>query len=253
MTRHAIIEVKPIDTKVPKQAMNKATAILDNVKEIVVTNQAQYEYCANALKDVKTMSKTVDTERRKITVPIDVAKKAAQELFRKPKEALETAEKILKGAMIAYTDEQGRKRQEAQRKLDQEAEKKRLEKERQQREWEAKEREKREEAERLEAEGKEEEAAKARTEAEKAATKAEERVEEKEAVVAPVIAKEETSSGISYRMKYTGEVFNFEVLPDTYKIVNQGMLDKTIQAQKGVVPIPGVKIRTQKIVVAGGR
>jgi len=188
-----------------------------------------------------------DDERKDMKNPVMTAAKKIEDFFRRFREPLQAEEKKCKSMMIAYNSEQERKRKEAQDKLDRESKKKQLEKEEQERKWREKEEAKRAEAERLEAEGKAEEAAKAQAEADKAAGKAEERAEEAETIEAPVIAKEEKPSGISYRMKYTGVVVDFAKLPDSYKIANQSMLDKTIQAQKGQIPVPGVEIKTEKI------
>ena len=235
--RTAPIEVKPIDTKIPEQAMVEANAVLDNAKEIVVTDQGQYEYCADALKDIKSKSRDLEDERKKITVPIDAAKKAIQDLFRRPKEALIEAESILKKAMIIYTDKQEKKRREEQAKLEAKAAVDRKKKEDQAEEWRKKEED-------LRAEGKDDQA-------DKAADKADEREVEAEQVIAPVAApKVDKVAGLSYKDNWFAEVADFALLPDTYKLPDMVKLNKQAKATKDSVPVPGIVFKKERILVS---
>src|SRR5574337_337070 len=87
------------------------------------------EAAAEDLKRVKTLAKDLDTQRRDITRPLDLAKSRVMELFRRPTEYLERAERAIKKACLAWDDEQERIRREAHaeatRKADEE--RKRLE------------------------------------------------------------------------------------------------------------------------------
>ena len=156
---------------------------------------------------------------------MDEAKKQVMSLFNKPigicKEIVQTCDVM----MITWTDLQERKRRKEQARLDEIAEKKRI--------------------------AAEEKAEKAREEGNE--TKAEKYEEKAAEVIAPV-AQERTEKpkGVSYITRWSGEVTDFSILPDAYKMVDQSMLNKTIQAQKGTLPIPGVKITSSKTVSTRG-
>ena len=250
-------KAKVIETKTDLQETNVLQEVIETRlgAEVIseIHNHEEYGICVKCLKNLKNLMKQWEDKRKEIVFPLDLAKRKIQELFRGPADKMKERESLLKGKLADYDAKLEKKRLEEQRKLEAQAEKERQEKERQQREWENKERKKREEADKLAAEGREEEARKLREKADRDAAKAEERAEEAEAVVAPVIAKPEAPKGVSYRMKYTGEVVDFSILPDAYKVVNQGMLDRTISAQKGEIPIPGVKIIELKIVASSSR
>ncbi len=159
----------------------------------------------------------------------NLAKAAVMAIWYKPARLLEDAEIIIKGGMRDYEAKQEKIRADQQAKLDAQA---KAEEEKERKKLEKK-------AEKAEAKGDTE--------------KAEDLRDQKEqvAVEAPVVAKRtEAPKGISYRNKYTAEVIDFAKLPDEYKLANMPMLNKTVQAQKGQVPIPGVKFKSEKIVAS---
>ena len=80
------------------------------------------------------------------------------------------------------------------------------------------------------------------------------RVEEKATeVIAPIAApRVEKPQGVHYTAKWYGDVTDFALLSDEYKIINQPMINKIIQATKGTISIPGVKARSEKIVNSRG-
>lgn len=250
--KNNVIEVQPIKTDWIKVEADLALGMLSSAERVEIENQAQYEYAADCLKGVKAKAKELDTKRKAITGPIDMAKKAVMDLFRKPTEDLDKAERLLKKGMLAYTEEQERKRREQEEKLQKQAEAERRRKEKQQRAWEEKERKKREEAEKFAAEGKAEEARKAEAEAEKAAEKAAEREEEASQVQAPILASNtEQPKGVSYRSKWTAEIIDLSKVPVEYLLPNMPMLNKVAQTTKGALVIPGVTFKEEKIVASG--
>jgi len=215
------IIVQPIKTDSVDVAVTESNAALSEIQSIDVKDQLSYERVASIRKAVNTKMKGLDAQRKEITSPLDLAKSKVMELFKKPQDICKKILQTCDVMMIAYCDIQERKRKEEQDKLDRLAEKKRLEAE-------AK-------AEKAREEGKEDKA---------------ERYEEKAAeVMAPVAApRVEKAQGVSYIERYSGEVIDFATLPDGFKMVDQSKLNKTIQAQKGTLPIPGVKINKTRTV-----
>lgn len=221
------IKVNPIDVELV-QAGTRDVPVLAQKCEIVISNQEQYESAAGILKQVKLRYNELDKQRKEITTPLDVAKKAVMDLYRKPLELLESGEKLIKKAMVSYTEEQEKiareKQKELQRLADIEAEKER----------------------------KKLEAKIARAEASGNTGKLADLQEQKEmieTVVVPVIAPQvDKVSGISFSENWKAEVIDFSKLPDEYKLPNQTMLDKMAKATKGSITIAGVRFYSEKVV-----
>ena len=96
-------------------------AIIDSADRFLVSAQAsyavittpdEYEAAALDLQSIKTAQKTLEAQRTKVTVPLNQVVKAVNELFKKPAEALEKAERIIKGAITTYQIAEERKRRE---------------------------------------------------------------------------------------------------------------------------------------------
>lgn len=197
--------------------------------KITISSQTDYERAAEILKEVKSYLKQLEEDRKKITKPLDEAKKSVMELFRKPTEMLETVEREIKASMVNYMEEQERIARQKQIELQKLAE---IEAERERKRLEKK----------LE---------KTKTEA-----KAEEIREEIRNIIpiAPIVTPSvQTPKNISYREKWSAVVVDFKALPDEYKIPNQQLLDKVAQSTKGTLNIPGVKWEKEKITVVGGK
>lgn len=83
---------------------------------------------ANAISfernEIANRIKLLNEQRMKLTRPLDTAKKAIIDFFRKPVELLEKAESVRKRAIIDFQKEQDRIRREAEAKLQEEARKK---------------------------------------------------------------------------------------------------------------------------------
>jgi hypothetical protein len=106
-----------------KETVKEAEQILALAKSVTIKTQDQYENAALTLKDIKAKAARLEEERKKITTPLDTAKKAVMDLFRKPTDFLAEAERIIKGSMITYSNEQERLRLEAERKAQEAAKK----------------------------------------------------------------------------------------------------------------------------------
>ncbi len=103
----------------------QAQAALSSAKDLVIDSPTMYELASEELRNIKTLQKTVEEKRTSITVPLNSALKAVNDLFRAPKEYLEQAEAACKRSMIAYTTEQERIAAEARRVAEEAARKER--------------------------------------------------------------------------------------------------------------------------------
>jgi len=226
------LTVQPLNLEGIQKEEVKAVELLTLSKELVIESQDQYEYGADILKKIKGKGKDLEAERKKITIPLDNAKRAVQELFRKPAGILKQAEDIVKKHLLTYTDKQEEIRRKQQGKLDRQA---KAEEERKKKAMEKK------IADAI-AKGNEE--------------KAIELEEKKESIVveAPVIAsKTETPAGMHFTEYWIGEVIDKAAVPEAYKVVDMSIVNKTLQAQKGKMPIPGIKIRYEKRIASRSR
>ena len=225
------ITVQPIEVE-EIELTNDVAALTKSSYSLIISSQKEYITASDLLKKIKSRYKELDLQRKEITKPLDEAKDKIMILYKKPLNLLSEAETIIKRLMIGYTAEQDRiartEQLHLQKIADAEAEKER----------------KRLEAriERAEASGKED--------------KAEELTLQKEmiqTISVPVITPNiETPKGVSYRDKYYAEVIDFKLLPDEFKLPNMSALDKILQATKGAIQIPGVKINIEKILSSRG-
>jgi len=92
-----------------------ADSALALVHSFEVVDDATFEIGGDELKAIKAKASALEDQRKAITAPLDVAKKQVMDLFRGPVELLTRAEGILKGKLLAYSQEQQRKAAEAQR------------------------------------------------------------------------------------------------------------------------------------------
>lgn len=69
-----------------------------------IDNPEDQEFAADMLRDVKKRHKALEGKRKTITKPLLEAKRAVDDLFRAPREALEQAERILKGKIAGYLE-----------------------------------------------------------------------------------------------------------------------------------------------------
>lgn len=158
------------------EVQSTAASALEVARAYKAVDQASYTAGAELLKTVKGAQKKLADKKSGIVAPLNVALKAVRDLFRSPEDQLEEAEGLIKRSLISYQDEQERQRVAEQRRLDEEARRRR---------------------EALEAQ---ERAARAKAEAERAAgnLKAAERLEQKAdlkadtaaTVIAPTVQRE---------------------------------------------------------------
>lgn len=98
--------------------ISEADGFLACAKEIIIESSDMYSLAADELRTIKARAKELDEKRKSITVPLDNAKKAVMELFRKPIELLTEAEGVLKRGMLTYSEEQEAVRRAEQARLD---------------------------------------------------------------------------------------------------------------------------------------
>jgi colicin import membrane protein len=103
----------------------RAQRALANAKDFTVDSQELLDAAGDDLRAVKTLAAQVEEQRTSITVPLNTALKAVNDLFRPAKTYLDEAERVLKGAMVTYTDEQARIAREARQRAEEEARKER--------------------------------------------------------------------------------------------------------------------------------
>jgi len=217
------IKVKDIDVSIVKETDQETALIVRSAEVLVIKDQTTYESAGEFRSKIREGIKNLETLRKTITGPLDQAKSAVMNLFR-PSIDMRTAvmgkvDKLL----TTYDTEQEKKRQEEESRLAREAEKKRQEALKK--------------AEEARAAGKEE--------------KAEKYEEKAAAVISPVLAPTTTKpNGIQYRDHWTVEVIDFKLLPDTYKLPNMPMINKYVNAVKGMVPLSGVKFIKERIVAS---
>jgi hypothetical protein len=88
--------------EVAKDAMAVADDWLEAMKDSVIENDEDQRGAALLLQNVKANYKSIEKEREKITVPMNAALKAVNDLFRPPREKLLSLEKILKTKIAEY-------------------------------------------------------------------------------------------------------------------------------------------------------
>lgn len=224
-----LIEVKPIETHEARGYQIKVIGLKDRASSLVIKDQSTYEESASLLKTVKDMAKLVEESRKKITTPLDLAKKLVMDLFRIPSEELEKLEAGIKRNMISYTNEQERIRKESEEKLRKEA----AAKEAAEKKW------LEERAIKAEASGKTEKAEELRQQAQEVFVPA--------PTIAPTVQK---VAGVSMKQNWKARVIDINKIPRNYMVVNESMLDKLAKATKGSLAIEGVEFYSEDVLAS---
>ena len=113
----------------PKESVltKSADRVLAVAQSIVIDSPEMADIAATELVSIKARAKELDEERKRITKPMDDAKKAVMDIYKPAIERLGQAETVLKNAITAYQREQNRLADlaaaEAARKAREEAEK----------------------------------------------------------------------------------------------------------------------------------
>ncbi len=259
-----------IDLKTPDQDTlnNDAQIVLEVAETYVIDSPLMFAEAGEELKRIKAKSKELNDKRVAITKPLDDAKKAVMDLFRKPVEILSQAELVLKNSIVNYQEEQARIARLEQQK---QAEAQRIEREALEAKARAAEEAARKEAEELQRKaneaaknGNEAEAQKMAEQAQLAfqtgQAQANVIAQEASAMNAPVtVAAPSKVSGISMRETWKAEVTDKEALvkfiatnPHLLNLVdvNNSAVNQMAKAMKGNLNIPGVRAYAEKSVAA---
>jgi len=203
-----------------KEAEARANEAIQYVEEfgaIVIKTDEVYSASGEILKQIKQKKNILEEERKKMTVPLDDAKKAIMDFFRRPITMLENLEGNIKANMLAYYNEKEKaRRAEEQRQRDIAAEEERKAK------------------------------AKIDKEIAKAEAKGQDTTElemKKESVYIPpaeVAASTPKVAGVSARKVWTYKIVNRDLIPKEYMIPNEALLRSTATSTKGTMEVPGV-------------
>lgn len=107
-----IIDLPPKDPEISKRAAS-SLKIAENYE---ITNQQMFEFAADDLKSIKSLMKRVEEQRTSQVGPLNTEVKRINAEYKEPMNWLESAEQILKGKILLYTQEQERIAAEIQRK-----------------------------------------------------------------------------------------------------------------------------------------
>lgn len=94
--------------QVTATALATVAAEIAELEHWTIESDDDNEFAAEMLRDVKARHKALEAKRKTITKPLAQAKKAVDDLFRKPRTLLESAEYILKGKIAGYLETQAK-------------------------------------------------------------------------------------------------------------------------------------------------
>ena len=224
-------ELIPLEARL---LIDNALEYIGTITEITVREQAEYDNAVNLCKQIKVLSKRLDEERDGIVRPLNSQVKDVNAEFKTVTDKLDNGERRIKSAMSIWFQEQERKRIEAQRIAQAEADKvARIAAEKA-----AAERRKQEE---YEAQGRQDMA-------DKAAARAELQEDRAINTVAQVIETPKTA-GVSFRSKFICSIENKrDVVEHCIKnphlehlvMINIKEIEKLADSTKGAMRIPGV-------------
>jgi hypothetical protein len=226
---------------------------------LVIKSAEAYEHAAVILKSIKGSIAQIETARTRITGPINESLREVNAQAKAAAAPFLADETVIKNAMIRYSDEQDRIREEEQRRANEVARKEQARLQAIADETARKAREeadrKRREAEAAAAAGRAAEAARLLAQASRVEEKAAEKTElfENRAaqVVAPVATQEAPKvAGISIPMVWDYEIVDEAMIPREYCDVSATRIRKVVQAMQGNTRIPGVRVFQRKRIAA---
>jgi hypothetical protein len=191
---------------------------------LVIKSAENYEIAASRLKIIKGALAQIEDARTRITKPINESLRETNAQAKAAAAPFLADEYLIKQAMIKYSDEQDRLRDEQQRKDNEAA---------------------RKEQERLN-----EIAARAAAKGQE--KKAEQFQERAAQVVAPVAQQAAPKvSGISIPLVWDFEITDSKSVPLEYRDINESRIRKTVTNMQGNTNIPGVRVFQRKRISAG--
>lgn len=227
---------------------------------LIIKTAEGYQRAAQELKTIKASLAQIEASRTRITVPLNKSLDEVNAQAKSAKAPFLADEQVIKSAMVAYSDEQDRLREEEQRRRNEAAakEQRRLQaiadEARRKADEEAAAR--RRAADQAAAAGRAAEAERLRAQAvrveERAADKAETFETRASQVVAPVAQQAAPKvGGISVPKVWIFEITDAALVPREYLVVDEKKIRGVVQALKGATSIPGVRVFEQKRIAAG--
>lgn len=208
--------VEVVIDKPTRDFATEARIAFEQAQTYHIVDQDSYAAAADDLRRVKALYRAVDDERKRITTPLDQAKRAAQDHFRPALSFLEQAETVLKGCMAKYAAAEREKRLQAERLALEAArrEQDKLEKR----------------AERAETQGKVEQAEALREQASMVGA------------VAPVVVPPAKTEGITLRTRWDFRIVDANALPREYLMPDEKKIAGVVRAMKAETRIAGVEV-----------
>jgi hypothetical protein len=258
------ITIEPVDIDMFKRADN----LLASACGVVVTTPGQYAETADILKSVKAFAREIEDARKAAVEPLNTEVKKINDAYREPAARAKEAEAALKKALLAYEQEQERKRQarEAELRRQQAAEQAKLRQETEAREAAERERarkarEKAEAAAKAAAEAGRAERAEAILEqariaeaARVAAAAAEAEAKREAAAMMPqaIVVHQEPPKvpGLSRRKVWKFRIDDVTKLPPEYLIANEKRIGAVVKALGEDANIPGVTVYAESVMAA---
>lgn len=222
MNEAAIVPASTDDPRI-KPVAQEVASLTEQVETFEVATVDDYERGAEILKAIKGALNGADAQRKKITQPLDVAKKQVMDLFRPFTDSLATAERTLKLRLVTWKNEQDRIAREEQRKADEKA---------------------RREREKLEAQARKAEEAGRAERAEVLRDRAVSTVAAMPVTEAPKVG------GISTRSVWRFRVVDAAKVPDKYKLIDEKKIGGVVRALKGDTEIPGIEVWEESTMAA---
>jgi len=214
--------------EIPQEVEKKtkeATLILKQAETFSIDTAQQCENASEMLVQIKRNYKSLDSDKKLITQPMDLALKNARAFFNEPLEVLLRAESILKGGLIRYKTVQRQKAEAEQAKLNEIA---RQKAEREQQKLER-------QAIKAEAKGQEEKAEELRS------------VKETILPIAPVaFSMPEKIKGQSFSKKWDWSITNIDLVPRDLMVIDSQQLNKIAKGGiQSAMKVPGIKFESK--------
>lgn len=232
--------LSPVTIEAPQQELERIRSDMDpliaRADALTIATSEQWEAASEFLRDVKAMQKEI---RDTMEPSVKSAHRTWQNLTalrKKWLDPVEKAERLVKGKMAHFVDEQERKQREEQKRREEEARRRAEE-------------EKLERAAYLEAKGQTEEAERVLEEPEVAP-----------AIWTPAVEKPK-AEGIASRKVYRAEVVDFRALV-TYALKhdrldlllpNDSLLSELARQQHHALKIPGVEVQAETVIASRER
>ncbi len=242
-----------------EQARGSAAAVVAAAHDLTVENAEQAERAGGILRDLQTVRKRAETERKDLTRPYRAHEQQINDQFREPSAMLDKADAIIRGKVLEYQREQERIRAEQQRELDRIAAEQRARDEAERARLAGEAREQREAWEAAQAAATDADKAEAAGQAADAMGQLERARELAPLPVRPVeiVVASKPSAGIAVKRPWTFEVIDPSEVPREHMTVNEQSIRQAmredVRAGREPQPIPGVRFYQDERLAVRGR